>query len=159
MGVEATDGEIYRKHADEFTRFATGLVGPSQASDVVSEAVLKCMSSKQWAGVAKKRAYLYRAIYNEAARFHRSSMRRRSREERAAVGEVLESREVRPEILAAVSRLSVRQRAVIFLTYWDDLDSGAVARLLNISDGSVRRHLARARAQKGGTSRRHLMCY
>jgi RNA polymerase sigma factor (sigma-70 family) len=147
MGVDATDGELYRKHADELTRFATGLVGPSQAPDVVSEAVLKCMDSKRWPNVIEKRAYLFRCVYNEAARFHRSSSRRRSRERRVAPSTFIDPPEVRPEVLAAVVRLSTRQRAVVILTYWDDLDPGAVARLLGISDGSVRRHLARARSR------------
>jgi RNA polymerase sigma-70 factor (ECF subfamily) len=46
----------------------------------------------------------------------------------------------------AVVALSVRQRAVIVLTYWADLDPRTVAERLGISEGSVRRHLARARA-------------
>jgi RNA polymerase sigma factor (sigma-70 family) len=41
--------------------------------------------------------------------------------------------------------LSERQRAVVYLTYWDDLDPPRIAELLGISDGAVRRHLARAR--------------
>ena len=53
--------------------------------------------------------------------------------------------EPRPEVLAAVARLSPRQRAVVYLTYWDDLDPMSVAEVLGISDGAVRRHLARAR--------------
>ena len=145
--MEVTDGGIYSKHADELTRFATGLVGPSNAADVVSEAVLRCMHSQRWAQVTEKRAYLFRCVYNEAVRFHRSADRRRSREERAALPEPVYPQEVRPEVLSAVARLSVRQRAVIVLTYWDDLDPGAIARLLGISDGSVRRHLARARSR------------
>jgi RNA polymerase sigma factor (sigma-70 family) len=52
----------------------------------------------------------------------------------------------RPEVLEAVSRLSLRQRAVIVLTYWNDLDPASVAGLLRISEGAVRSHLARARA-------------
>jgi RNA polymerase sigma factor (sigma-70 family) len=47
----------------------------------------------------------------------------------------------------AVAGLSVRQRAVVVLTYWADLDPRAVAERLGISEGSVRRHLARARAR------------
>ena len=31
-------------------------------------------------------------------------------------------------------------------TYWDDLDPGSIAGLLDISEGSVKRHLARARS-------------
>jgi RNA polymerase sigma factor (sigma-70 family) len=54
---------------------------------------------------------------------------------------------VRPEVLAQVARLSLRQRAVVTLTYWDDLDQRAVAERLGISAGSVRRHLARAHAK------------
>jgi RNA polymerase sigma-70 factor (ECF subfamily) len=145
--VGASDSEIYRKHSEELTRFATGLVGPSNAADVVSEAVLKCLSSHQWATVTEKRAYLYRCVYNEAARFHRSSRRRKSREERSAAPELAPQPELRPEVLAAVNLLSVRQRAVIVLTYWDDLAPSSIAQLLKISEGSVRRHLARARGR------------
>jgi RNA polymerase sigma factor (sigma-70 family) len=145
--VDATDGEVYRKYAEELTRFATGLVGPSHAADTVSEAVLKCLGSPRWPGVSERRSYLYRSVYNEAARFHRSTSRRRSREARTATPESVEAPEVRPEVLSAVALLSVRQRAVIVLTYWDDLDPAAIARLLDISDGSVRRHLARGRSR------------
>lgn len=45
MGMEAADGELYRKYADDLTRFATGLVGPSNGADIVSEAVLSCLGS------------------------------------------------------------------------------------------------------------------
>ena len=58
---------VYRKHADDLTRFATGLVGPSDAADVVSEAVLSCLSSPSWASVIEKRSYLYRSVYNKAS--------------------------------------------------------------------------------------------
>jgi RNA polymerase sigma factor (sigma-70 family) len=145
--VESTDGEFYRKHADELIRFATGLVGPTHAADIVSEAVLNCMTSKRWARVEMKRAYLFRSIFNESARFHRSNSRRRIREELTALPESVVQLEPRPEILSAVARLSVKQRAVVVLTYWDDLDPAAIAFLLEISDGSVRRHLARGRAK------------
>jgi RNA polymerase sigma factor (sigma-70 family) len=42
--------------------------------------------------------------------------------------------------------LGVRQRAVIVLTYWADLEPAAIADWLGVSEGSVRSHLARARA-------------
>ena len=45
MSVEEADAEVYRKHADDLIRFATGLVGPSDASDIVSEAFLSCLNS------------------------------------------------------------------------------------------------------------------
>jgi RNA polymerase sigma factor (sigma-70 family) len=147
ISVDPDDGEIYRKYADDLTRFATGLVGPSDASDVVSEAVLSCLDSKGWKTVREKRPYLYRSVYNTAVDLHRSRGRRRLREERTALRELVEEPEVRPEVLAAVFGLSVRQRAVILLTYWEDLDPTTIANILDISDGSVRRHLARGRAR------------
>jgi RNA polymerase sigma factor (sigma-70 family) len=148
MGVvAASNAEIYRKHADEITRFATGLVGPSDASDVVSEAVLRCIGSAQWAGVTERGAYLFRAVFNEAARFHRSNRRRKLREERIANPEGVDSPEIRPDVVAAVDQLSLRQRAVVILTYWDDLAPSAIAQLLQISEGSVRRHLARGKSR------------
>jgi RNA polymerase sigma factor (sigma-70 family) len=145
--LDQSDEEIYAKYAGEMTRFATGLVGPSDAPDVVSAAVMSCMSSRQWPKVANPRAYLFRGVLVAAHQLHRSESRRKMREERSATRDCLEPPEVRPEILAAVNELSVRQRAVTVLTYWFDLDPSSVARLLDISEGSVRRHLARARSR------------
>ena len=71
MGVEEADAEVYRKHADDLVRFATGLVGPSDASDIVSEAFLSCFNSAGWMTVTEKRSYLFRSVYNKAAEFHR----------------------------------------------------------------------------------------
>ena len=145
--MSASDSEIYRKHADDLNRFAAGLVGPSQAADVVSQAVLNCLRSRRWPEVEDKRGYLYRSVLNEVAAIHRSSQRRTAREQLSAQPERVESPEVRPEVLAAVFRLSIRQRAVIFLIYWEDLDIPSVASLLKVSEGSVRRHLARGKTR------------
>jgi RNA polymerase sigma-70 factor (ECF subfamily) len=49
------------------------------------------------------------------------------------------------EVWDTVASLSARQRAVVFLTYWADLDGRGVAEMLGISEGSVRRHLHLAR--------------
>jgi RNA polymerase sigma-70 factor (ECF subfamily) len=140
------DGRIYRKHAGELTRFATFLVGPDDAADVVSSAVLRAMSSAGWRRVEHHRAYLFRAVLNESRMLHRSNARRRARERRVAAREDREDVDLLPDVLDVVERLSARQRAVIYLTYWDDLDPAAVADELGISEGSVRRHLARGRA-------------
>ena len=45
MGV-MTDEEIYRKHADDLVRFATGLVGPFDAQDVVTDACLRSFRAR-----------------------------------------------------------------------------------------------------------------
>jgi RNA polymerase sigma factor (sigma-70 family) len=144
--ISNSDDEVYRKYADELIGFATFLVGPSEAPDVMSEAVVKVLTSRGWIGVTNQRAYLFRAVLNEARMAHRGQRRRRGYEQRgAARDEVHEPTAPRPEVVAAIRRLSPRQRAVIFLTYWDDLDPRGAAALLGISEGAVRRHLARAR--------------
>jgi RNA polymerase sigma factor (sigma-70 family) len=141
-----SDSDLYRKYAEELTRFATGLVGPMAANDVVSSAVLGCVASKHWAQVVNHRAYLFRSVVNEAAKHHRSTGRRLVGEARAISERSVDGPEVRPEILAAVKGLSFRQRTVVVLTYWADLDPRGIAQLLDISESSVRRHLTRAKA-------------
>jgi RNA polymerase sigma factor (sigma-70 family) len=139
-----SDDEVYRKYSDDLVRFATGLVGPADAADVVSDAVARVLASPKWPDARDRRAYLFGSVLNEARMHHRSTMRRRAREARVAQREGLVDPEVRPEVLEAVARLSVRQRAVVVLTYWHDLHERETAELLGISVGTVRRHLARA---------------
>lgn len=145
--VLVSNEEAYKKYADELVRFATGLVGPNDAADVVAEAFVRVLGSGSWPDVERPRSYLYRTVLNEVRMRHRSTMRRRAREMRAADREAMEDRSVRPEVLENLGILSARQRAVVVLTYWEDLAPGEVADRIGISEGSVRRHLARARAK------------
>jgi RNA polymerase sigma-70 factor (ECF subfamily) len=147
---DVDDAELYQSLAPELIRFATALVGRVDAPDVLSGAVVKALASPGWPAVANRRAYLYRAVFNEAQTWLRRASRRpilEARAVRAAGVDRWELPTLRPEVRMAVARLSVRQRAVIVLTYWADLDPRSVAEWLEISEGSVRRHLARARAR------------
>lgn len=141
------DELFYREFAAELIRFATGLVGPVDAADVMSAAVLKSLSSPSWPMVEHRRAYLYRAVLNEAKTWKRRTAQRKQTETLVLAQRQTEIPNFRPEVRAAVERLSVQQRAVILLTYWRDLPPRAAAEMLGISEGSVRRHLARARAR------------
>ena len=49
------------------------------------------------------------------------------------------------EVRAAVAHLTVEQRAVVYLAYWEDLPERAIAELLDLSPGTVHRTLQRAR--------------
>ncbi|MGI9584139.1 MAG: RNA polymerase sigma factor [Acidimicrobiia bacterium] len=146
-----TDEEVYSACADDLIRFAVGLVGRSDAQDVVSTAVVRSISSKSWPTVSDRRGYLFRAVLNQARNEHRDRQRRWAKELRGASDGVSYLPDYRPEVLAAVQKLSLRQRAVIVLHYWEDLQPSAIAVRLGISEGSVRRHLARARAKLRGT--------
>jgi RNA polymerase sigma factor (sigma-70 family) len=141
------DAEVYRRYAAELIRFATALVGRHDAADVLSSAVVKALGSPGWPAVVNRRAYLYRTVFNEAQTLLRRACRRRGIEAQAAQADRWEMPTLRPDVWDAVVNLSVRQRAVVVLTYWADLDTRTVAEHLGISEGSVRRHLGRARAR------------
>jgi RNA polymerase sigma-70 factor (ECF subfamily) len=143
--IDETSADLYSRHAVELTRFATGLVGPSDAADVVSEAITRLMTSRIWSQATNPRALMFRAVLYEARMFHRSLRRRLVREARAASREAYELPSIEPEVARAVAGLSPQQRAVVFLTYWQDLDAGSVADLLGVSEGTVRKQLGRAR--------------
>jgi len=143
--------QTYRNYSLELTRYATGLVGPFDAQDVVTDACLKAFESRNWSDVVDRRAYLYKTVLSVANDHHRRTLSRRLREMKTAgrheVPDVAADLDF--EVLGAVERLSVQQRAAIFLTYWEDLTPEMVAERMGISTGSVKRHLARARRRLG----------
>ncbi len=143
--VTDSDWECYRKHSEDLVRLAAVLAGPSNAEDVVASAVLRSMSSRRWADVRDQRAYLIKAVVNEVRSSRRSAIRREARELRAMEPAIWDDGQEFPEVVDALSRLSVRQRAVVYLTYWADQTPSDIATVLGISEGAVRRHLARSR--------------
>jgi len=141
--------QVYRLYSPELTQYATTLVGPFDATDVVTDACLRAFASRNWPDVVNRRAYLYRTVLSVATDHHRSTLSRRVRELRVAQREALAPVEVDVDVLAAVERLSVQQRAAVYLTYWADLSPEEVAGRMGVSEGTVKRHLARARKRLG----------
>src|SRR5688572_25536381 len=90
MDAGDSDAEVYEKYAEELIRFSTSLVGPSDAPDVLSMAVVQALASSQWAGVSNRRAYLYRSVLNAARSRRRAEQRRRARETRYGAPSALE---------------------------------------------------------------------
>jgi len=141
---------FYRAHANELTHFATSLVGPADAPDVVANAVAKTLAAREWSSLDNPRAYLFRAVYREAMSWRRLAARRSVRhaldaERLSAVERTVTTPEHDSRVAAAVARLSARQRAVVVLTYWGDRSIDEIARMLGTSEGTVKKHLARAR--------------
>jgi len=137
---------VYASNLVALTRFATALVGPSDAADVVSDAIVSLLKSGKLKEADNPDALMYRAVLNKARSHHRSVYRRRARERKFADSIVVQDPELRPDVVDAVVRLSPQQRACVYLTYWEDLTPGDVARRLDIGEGTVKRYLARARA-------------
>lgn len=140
-----SSGDKYERHSEELIRFATSLVGPGNAPDVVHDAVVSLMVSGRLSTADNPRAVLYRAVLAKANSFHRSIFRRRKREQRFAESLVAVNPESRPDVTAALVKLSPQQRACVWLAYWEDLDAERIADRLGIAEGTVKSHLARAR--------------
>jgi len=146
---------VYVANGDRLVKLATFLVGPDGAVDLVQETVARAVHSPRWPQVADRGAYLTRVLVNEAHRSTDRDARRRRREERVAHGdaagvtplEPAEAYGVDHDVRVAVHELSTQQRAIVFCTYWEDLSIPAVAERLDVSEGTVRRQLARAKSK------------
>ncbi len=68
-------------------------------------------------------------------------------------GDPASAAELRPTVLAALDTLTVHQRAIVVLRYFEDLSQDEVAELLGVSPGTVKSTaslaVARLRAQPG----------
>lgn len=150
MGMRTlTRGEVFERYGVELTRFATSLVGPSDAQDVVSDALLSSMWSDGWENIDNQRAYLYRAITTQARMNHRASSRRRERESKTAGSVRAPDFHSGVDVWEALGHLDLSQRAIVFLMYWEDLPEASVADCLGMSERTVRRHLSRGRKKLG----------
>lgn len=134
---------LWRTHGSELIRYATLLVGPADAGDIVSCAFTRVAASDST--IDNQRAYLMRAVTNAALDQRRSRQRRQVRDLHAVIPTAVAGGESDIDVRRAIAALSVQQRAVVYFTYWEDLDSNQVGHLLGITPASVRRHLARAR--------------
>ena len=140
----------YLKHADDLLRFASAVAGPSAADDIVATVVMRVLvEDDAWRSVHNLRGYLVRSVMNEAIDRQRRRSRRRRREQRDSMSAPSASLDehVRTEVLDAVGRLSPRQRAVVYLTYWLDQSASDVADELDVSVRTVERELTHARRE------------
>lgn len=139
---------IWRDHADAALRYATVLVGSADAYDVTADAFLRVTRTVGWASVEHPRAYLLRAVTNRAHDHRRQHARRVRRELATMTADTVTTMpEPAVDLRRQIAALSVQQRAVIFLTYWEDMTVTAIADLLGLSTGTVHRTLDRARGQ------------
>jgi len=122
--------ELYEQHAPALVGFAASIVGSGEAEDIVASVAGRLFRSAAIETVANQKAFLYQAVLNEATR---ERIRQLSWDSTG------------PDLSVALDALSPRQRAVVHLTYWEELSGPEVARRLAISEGSVRKHLARAK--------------
>lgn len=122
-----------------------GTGDPEQAEELVAEAFARAWGA--WRKVSRHpapRAWVVRTALNTG----RTRWRRRRKEvplaEHDAPAPPDGSGDVDAAVLAALRRLPSRQREVVALRVFLDLDIETTARQLRIAPGTVRAHLARA---------------
>ena len=152
MGTQRLSfAEFYRRSRDDCLRTVLVSVGDRDtAQDLVDEAFARAWSS--WRTVGRHpapAAWVVRTALNANI----SRWRRRRREVSVPdPGLVADLPAVRgtsdgpvdPKIMAALMRLPARQRQVVALRLFLDLDTTRTAQLLGIAPSTVKAHLARA---------------
>jgi RNA polymerase sigma-70 factor (ECF subfamily) len=145
--MDATDEAIYGKHRDDLVRFAAALVGADRAEDVLSGVIVRVLARGGLVRLQEPRAYLFKAVLNEA----RSTLRRRRSVPLPESLSTVDGEDV--EIVDAVMRLPARQRAAVYLVYWQGESMAGVAGLMGCAPGSVKRYLHLARRRLKGALR------
>jgi RNA polymerase sigma-70 factor (sigma-E family) len=142
--------EYVTARGDALVRFARLLTGdPHRAEDLVQEALAKAyLRWRRILATEQPDAYLRRMVVNGS----RSWWRRRTNREtptdspsdRAAPGRMETDTVERDEMWRRIVVLPQRQRAVLVLRYYEDLDDAAIAEVLGCSAATVRTHAMRA---------------
>ena len=136
--------QAYRTYQQELIYYAVGLVGPWDAGDVLTDAALRAFSSPDWPHVASPRSYLYRTVYAVAGDNYRDVLA--SRLQALGSGDRFTGD---PPVLTALERLSLEERAALYLIHGVGLKPGQVAAQLGVSIPAVNRYLGSAQRKLG----------
>lgn len=130
---------LYRERLPEFTRAATAIVGdPDSGRDAVQDAFATALRKRRrYRGDGNLEAWVWRIVVNAA----RDAGRRQRR--KLAGGAPVDVRA--DELGLPLELLTERQREVLFLHYYADLDYTTIAHALGISPGTVGATLSAAR--------------
>lgn len=136
---------VWREIGEDALRLAAALVGPHDAHDVTAAAFLRVAAHFEWVDVAGRRAYLLRAVRNEAQNLYRTRGRRWRRDLAAVRPVAHHDRQVDVDVYRLLANLSLRQRSVVFMAYWHDMTEAEIADVLELSRGTIHRDLRMAR--------------
>ncbi|TML40394.1 MAG: RNA polymerase sigma factor [Actinobacteria bacterium] len=152
MGVDATMTEpmtishaadpdtietVYRRRHGDFLRVAAAITGsPDAALDAVQEALARAYARRRsFRGEGSLEAWLWRVVVNTARNAKRDAPVDAEPVEREAAVADSDPRET--IVRAGVAALPERQRLVLFLRYYADLDYAGIASTLGIRRGTV----------------------
>jgi RNA polymerase sigma-70 factor (sigma-E family) len=138
--------EFYRASRDSCLKAVTAVVGDrEQAEEQVAEAFTRAWMS--WGKVrrhAAPRAWVVRTALNLGVSWWRRRHREVPLADHDAATPAGTSGGVDPALMAALRRLPARQREVLALRIFLDLDTETTAKVIGIAPGTVMAHLSRA---------------
>lgn len=145
-GEPSTDDELFASLYPSLRRFAAVADVGGDPDDLVQEAVARTLRHHALSELDQPGAYLRRAIVNLASNRRRSMARWRSAVSRLGAGDEAVEAEYGSD-LAELRRLSVEDRALLFLVVVEDKPYAEAAELLGITEEAARARASRARKQ------------
>ena len=147
--VEAYQTQVYR--------LALRMCGEAAADDVTQEAFLAAWRAlPEFRGTCRFSTWLYRLTTNAAIDCLRREKRHRDADDLDGVElpdggdtpqEAAERTETQTAVRSALSALSDEHRQVLLLRYMQEMDYGEIAVALDISEGTVKSRINRAKAR------------
>lgn len=147
MGQEEAEfTRFYETSRDVCLRAVIASVGDRElAEDLVAEAFARAWTSwRKVSQYAAPRGWVVRTALNTGISWWRPRRREVALSNHDATATADLGQGVDPAIVAALRRLPTRQREVIALRVFVDLDTPTTAEILGIAPGTVKEHLSRA---------------
>lgn len=141
--------QIYNDNKNSVYRLAlTYLHSQDEAEDVCHDVFIKMIEHKSSVFPGKERAWLLTVTANECK--NRLKFRKRHRKEELSenipVRDSFDTESTRePDIVEMVLSLSVKERTVIYLYYYEGYSTEEIAEILKITASAVRSRMERAR--------------
>ena len=155
------DAEAFRQLVEAYQtpayRLAARMCGPDSAEDVTQEAFLAAWRAlPEFRGDCRFSTWLYRLVSNAAIDCLRREKKHRDTGDvddlelpdgGPSPQELAERSDTRDAVRRALDRLSPEHRQVLLLRFMQELDYGEIARALDVSEGTVKSRINRAKAR------------
>lgn len=155
------DAEAFRQLVEAYQtpayRLAARMCRPDSAEDVTQEAFLAAWRAlPEFRGDCRFSTWLYRLVSNAAIDCLRREKKHRDTGDvddlelpdgGPSPQEQAERSDTRDAVRRALDRLSPEHRQVLLLRFMQELDYGEIARALNVSEGTVKSRINRAKSK------------
>lgn len=155
------DAEAFRQLVEAYQtpayRLAARMCGPDSAEDVTQEAFLAAWRAlPEFRGDCRFSTWLYRLVSNAAIDCLRREKKHRDTGDvddlelpdgGPSLQEQAERSDTRDAVRRALDGLSPEHRQVLLLRFMQELDYGEIARALNVSEGTVKSRINRAKSK------------